>query len=78
MEKNELNIIDSGSARQVRRCLNNNGGKPSGPEAKFDFSLLIVLIIALRLKFTVSTCTPFATRGATFGRPYPLVLLHTE
>ena len=77
MEKSELNIIDSGSARQVRRRLNSNGGKPSGPEAKFGFSLLVDLIIALRLKFTISICTPFVTRGATFGMS-PFSWLHTE
>ena len=78
-EKKELNIIDNGSARHVRRRLNSNGGRSSGPEAKFGFNLLIAFTIALRLKFTVSICTPFAARGTTSGRsPVATVCMHVQ
>jgi hypothetical protein len=41
IDMKDLNISDSGVAKQPAKLLNNNGGKPSGPQLPPAFNFLI-------------------------------------
>jgi len=60
---NDVNINESGLAKQPDKCLGLNiiGGRSSGPLAVFDFNFLITFRTAFELNVSESITQPFVS-----------------